>query len=361
MKTISTELRNHLDLTVTTLATCWKITRRDGVEKFFTDHDRNITFDGDLYEAFGGYSRTAIQNDDSFSVDNLDVSGFTQAGFVTDADVRAGLYDGAEVHIFAVNWADLTQGEIKLRRGKMGEVQTTKSGLFIAELRGLTAELTKAVLPIYQPECRADLGDVKCSVPIDPALVARNTAYTVGQYVKVVTLPVPVGTYEDYQNRIYRCTTAGTTHAMTEPTYDTTVDNTTTDGTAVFTAQEAWTRDAIVVYDVMDMDPAPTRIAFAIDVVEPRAVDDWFKYGGLTFESGPNAGITREIKGYAAMSGIVELFAPFPYIPEAGDQLRLYRGCDKSRTRCILFENIVNFRGEPYMTGNDFLLGAVVE
>ena len=38
MKTISAGLAQHLAGEVTTLATCWKITRRDSVVLGFTDH-----------------------------------------------------------------------------------------------------------------------------------------------------------------------------------------------------------------------------------------------------------------------------------------------------------------------------------
>ena len=58
-----------------------------------------------------------------------------------------------------------------------------------------------------------------------PTTSARNTAYTVGDMIKPTT----------YANHSYKCTTAGTSHASTEPTWTTTNGNTTTDGTAVFT------------------------------------------------------------------------------------------------------------------------------
>ena len=41
MKTISTALAQHLAAEVTTLATCWKITRRHGFGLGFTDHVRD--------------------------------------------------------------------------------------------------------------------------------------------------------------------------------------------------------------------------------------------------------------------------------------------------------------------------------
>ena len=53
-------MRAHLDVETTRLATIWRITRKDGQQFFFTDHDRDIVFDGDTYRADAGFERTAI-------------------------------------------------------------------------------------------------------------------------------------------------------------------------------------------------------------------------------------------------------------------------------------------------------------
>src|ERR687897_444924 len=45
MKTISAGLAQHLAGEVTTLATCWKVTRRDGVVLGFIDHVRDLALD----------------------------------------------------------------------------------------------------------------------------------------------------------------------------------------------------------------------------------------------------------------------------------------------------------------------------
>lgn len=55
MKSISSALATHLAGPVTTLATCWRISRIDGREFFFTDHDRDLSFEGSLYKASSGY------------------------------------------------------------------------------------------------------------------------------------------------------------------------------------------------------------------------------------------------------------------------------------------------------------------
>lgn len=164
MKNVSVALAEHLAGPVTTLATCWEIVRRDGVAFAFTDHDRDIAFDGRVYLARFGYSRTAVVSDDRLSVDNLDVDGIFDAEAITEQDMRAGLFDYAEVRIRVVNWADTSMGALRLRRGWLGEVMLTEQGTFRTELRGLTQALQQEIGEMYSAECRADLGDGRCKV-----------------------------------------------------------------------------------------------------------------------------------------------------------------------------------------------------
>ena len=63
MKAVSTGLATHLASEVTTLATCWRITRTDSAVFRFTDHDQDLVVDGEVYVASAAYSRTAISND----------------------------------------------------------------------------------------------------------------------------------------------------------------------------------------------------------------------------------------------------------------------------------------------------------
>src|SRR5918995_4872193 len=74
-KLITPAMRAHLDEETTRLAAIWRITRKDGAQFFFTDHDRDIVFGGDTYRADAGFARTAIRSDAGFAVDNLDLVG----------------------------------------------------------------------------------------------------------------------------------------------------------------------------------------------------------------------------------------------------------------------------------------------
>jgi hypothetical protein len=347
MKAVATALAAHLAGDVTTLATCWRITRADGVVFRFTDHNRDLVVDGELYEASAGYSRTAIANDAGMGVDNLDVEGVFESAAVTEEELRAGLFDWSEVRIFLVNWADPSMGVLRLRRGWFGEVVLTEQGVFRTELRGLTQALAQRIGELYSPECRADLGDHRCRVPVWPAVIARETAYALGDHVRVATGSGSGSAA--FKNRLYRCVVAGTT-ATEAPAYDTTVGEQTTDGTAVLEAVEAWSRGGVVT-DVID------RASFSAVIDELRATDGWFAGGVLTWESGANTGRSIEVKAWTQTTGRVELLLPMGYPISPGDVFRIHPGCDKRLDTCFSrFANILNFRGEPYVPGQDLLM-----
>lgn len=173
MKTISIELKNHLAGEVTTLATCWKLTRRDDTVYGFTSHDKDIVFDSVTYAASTGFTPSAIDNNAALSVDNLDVEGMLSDGSITEADIMAGKYDFAEIEIFQVNYSDLAQGALKLRRGWLGEVSFHRNS-FIAEVRGLTQLLSQRIGELYSPSCRAALGDTRCKVNMSTHTVAGS-------------------------------------------------------------------------------------------------------------------------------------------------------------------------------------------
>jgi uncharacterized phage protein (TIGR02218 family) len=186
-RTVSTALQNHLAGELTTLATCWRVQRRDGVVFYFTDHDQAITFEGETYSATSGYDRTAVSGTAGFKVDELNLSGFFTDGSLEESEMRNGLFDFAEITIFIVNYNDLSMGNMILRRGNLGEVEITPNGQFRAELRGLTQRLSQNIGEKYQAECRADVGDTRCKIPINPPAIQRNVAYERGQWVRVPT------------------------------------------------------------------------------------------------------------------------------------------------------------------------------
>lgn len=178
MRGCSEALSAHLGQEVTSLATLWRLSRRDGVVMTFTDHDRDIVFDGRVYQARSGFTPTSVVSAAGLAADNLDIQSVLDSADISEDDLLAGVYDGATVEILMVNHADPAMDVLHLRKGVIGEVRLSGQG-FVAELRGLTAALSQTIGQLYSPSCRADLGDDRCRV----GLGAYTVTGTVGSVI----------------------------------------------------------------------------------------------------------------------------------------------------------------------------------
>ncbi|MEX0286756.1 MAG: DUF2163 domain-containing protein [Paracoccaceae bacterium] len=158
--TMDAGFQAHVESGLTTLCRCWAITRSDGVAYGFTDHDCNLSFDGFSFRANTGLTAAALQQASGLSVDNTEAVGALSDASVTEADIDAGRFDGAEVRSWMVNWSDVSQRWLMFR-GTIGELRRA-GGAFHAELRGLTDMLNRPIGRIYQKPCTAVLGDGAC-------------------------------------------------------------------------------------------------------------------------------------------------------------------------------------------------------
>ena len=115
-------------------------------------------------------------------------------------------------------------------------------------------------------------------------------------------------------------------------------------------------------------DPAFRGAGTVIDSLRDRAftasglggfAPGWFRFGTLTWTSGPNAGRRAEVLGDDRSDGIAVitlLEAPIRPIG-AGDGFIIRAGCDKRIANCSAkFGNVVNFRGFPHIPGQDTIL-----
>lgn len=161
MREITSDLKTHLSEEVTTLATCWKITRSDGLVMGFTDCYIELDVGGIIYDSIAGFTPTNVESTSDASVDNMDVSGQLYKTKITHDDLLAGLYDFANVEIFTVDYTKPNSGKLILKSGVIGEV-TLKKNMFYAEIRGLSQFISQNLCETYSPHCRAQLGDHRC-------------------------------------------------------------------------------------------------------------------------------------------------------------------------------------------------------
>lgn len=160
MTGMNDNLKAHLETGLTTLAHAWAIERTDGVILGFTDHDRDLTFDGITFRADTGLSALALSQSTGLSVDNTEALGALNDLSIREDEIEQGRFDSAAVRAWLVNWTDVDQRWLQFR-GSIGELRRTDGG-FQAELRGLTEALNRPLGRVFQKPCTAVLGDLDC-------------------------------------------------------------------------------------------------------------------------------------------------------------------------------------------------------
>ena len=151
-------------MTATTIARAWMVRRADGMVLGFTDHDAVLTFEGVRFRPDHGMSARALVQATGLSVDNSEAEGALSDDAITEKDVLAGRWDGAEVRMWEVDWTDLAARRLVFA-GSLGEIARSQ-GAFRAELRGLSEPLNAARGRVFHPRCSARLGDGQCKLAL---------------------------------------------------------------------------------------------------------------------------------------------------------------------------------------------------
>jgi uncharacterized phage protein (TIGR02218 family) len=112
-------------------------------------------------------------------VDNAEAVGALSAASLSEADILAGKYDGAEIRFWLVDW-QMPDLRLLLFRGSLGDIQRNGNA-FEAELRGLTEALNQPIGRAYVKSCDRDLGDAKCGFDLaTPGFFGDAVVATVG-------------------------------------------------------------------------------------------------------------------------------------------------------------------------------------
>lgn len=174
MKSVPAGLAASLASGVTTVARCWRLERQDGVVLGFTDHDETITFGGTDYRPGTGMTASQWTQTTGLAVDTMEALGALSDDSLTEDDLAKGLWDGAKVQIWLVDWTDPSE-RLLMQMGSTGEVSRGPLE-FRAELRSLAHALNQSQGRTYSVLCDADLGDARCGVDLtDPAFRAEGT------------------------------------------------------------------------------------------------------------------------------------------------------------------------------------------
>lgn len=317
------------------------ITRVDGQVYRLCTWSKPITIGSETWTPGIGLVEYAVteRNDGTPASTQLDAACYA-GGMFDPAEVAVGLFDGAimEVHVCDAN--NPTAKDFHF----YGQIYPTMQALHEKvrfEAQNHLAFPRRNLVQSYTVMCHNMFGDRFCRVPVVRPLVARSTAYALGDAVRVLTGDAPAG----YGNRYFEVTTAGTT-SDTAPTFNYTIGSTTADGSVVFTARNAFERActiaSVVNYHNLILTASP----------DARAVDGWYNPGKIQFFSGKNKNKIFKIGFWLAGSLQLTTFLPAGFNAEAGDAALIWPDCDKTATMCNdKYANILNNGGFPYFEG----------
>lgn len=263
-------MRVFFDRELDTVATFWRIYRRDGVALAFTSHDRDLTFGGMTHLAAPGMVPAAIRLTAELSNDSAEAQGALSHDSIRAEDLAAGLFDDAAIEIGAVDW--LTRDHHTLYAGHIGRIEDD-STQFSAELRSAKSLLEQDLVPRTSPTCRAEFCGRGCG--LSP--------------VRFTTVQLLAGI--DYENN---------------------------------------------------------RVCVR-NIAGEAYVD-----GRVRFMAGPQTGISLGIIDFE--DDWLVLDRPLVKGTLTGTRVELREGCDHTIATCgDRFDNAINFRGEPFLPGNDLL------
>ncbi|WP_417580457.1 DUF2163 domain-containing protein [Pelagibacterium sp.] len=178
MRQFGEAFAGHIASGATTLCWCWRITRADGVELGFTDHDGRLEFSGTIFDPAHGLDGGETVQKLGAQAETAEVLGVLHSDAISEDDIALGRYDGARVESWRVNWKSIAQREL-IRVDTVGEI-TREDGVFRAELRSGQHAMNVPRGRLYQHMCDARLGDGRCSKDVETGTF-RATAIVSGR------------------------------------------------------------------------------------------------------------------------------------------------------------------------------------
>lgn len=171
MRHVSEAIASALAAGAAKLCHVWIVTRRDGAVQGFSDHDRPLNLLGvdcapdAAWTAGAARSELGLDREESSAV-----AGVLDDGGLSAADIRAGLYDGAEVSAYVVDWSDPAQ-HVLTGRGTLDRIEAHGTsewgdGAFVAHVAGPAEALKRVIGRRYGSLCDAELGDVRCGLEV---------------------------------------------------------------------------------------------------------------------------------------------------------------------------------------------------
>ena len=188
MKTIPALLQQGIDNG--TIATFVLITRKDGVSKGFSNHDKPLTIDigspinSIQYNPTPGLERITMNLRNNAEVSNQEFAGAWVVD-LNETDLQNGLYDDAHITVFRADWTNVSAGTVVIFEGSLGMISWTEDG-FKADVHSLMRQLGKQIGITTTAKCRHQLFNQNSDTSVG-ACQLNSASYTYSSDVVTVT------------------------------------------------------------------------------------------------------------------------------------------------------------------------------
>jgi len=182
-------------------AVCYQLIRTDGLAFFFTSANQPLIHEGQTYLPASGLSASTRRQDTGLAEHNLEVQGAITSDRITDDDLVAGRFRGAEVRIFEIDhrvpWTD----PIVMHQYTLADT-TFDSEKWKGDLVGPTHVMDRKVGEAITVSCGLTFGSPECGVDLAPItqIALSVSVVTSGLDRREFTSSVPTAV-DDYYGR----------------------------------------------------------------------------------------------------------------------------------------------------------------
>ena len=186
MRTLPANLQTELDGITASPTRLVKITRKSGTILRLTEAQANLTVDGQTWTAAKGVRLSDITFELNRTTSTLDIEIAVEDGGTLDPDdVRNGLYDYAEIVVYAASHANPAYGLVEMWRGYFGQTEINDRGLATIQAIDFLSKAREIPIEHYSPTCRVDFGSTRCGKALGPLTVSRTITNISGFNVTV--------------------------------------------------------------------------------------------------------------------------------------------------------------------------------
>lgn len=321
------------------------ITRIDDVVIRVTSWVKDIRIGANLWQAFPGLTIGQLTERIDGTAPSMGIMGPWRSGGPFDPfEVDAGSFENARIDVGLTNGLNPIAEDYWFTGVVQGAINYDMDGNVTLECLSRFSLPREIFVRTYQILCDADFGDNRCKMTTWADDVERDETIAIGDTRRVRF--TDLGNPSDYDNKYLEATVGGVT-ASAAPTFNSTIDGTTTDGTVTWT-----TRNSLVRYAQIDTVPDPHNATFDA-LPDPRASEaSWYKPGRMVVRSGPFKNRAVKIGAWSPGSFGITSYTPFGLFVIAGDWVEIAPDCNQTITMCkTKYDNVLNFRGFPYQTG----------